>query len=103
MNDFEKQVMTDAIERYGYDAQMLKAVEESSELTVALMHYRDDKATRMEVLDEIADNVIMCSQVATILGFTDEDVEIMVTEKLDRLYNRMKVAEMKEAEDNGSE
>jgi hypothetical protein len=55
-----------AIEHYGKDAQILKAVEELNELAVELMHYRDGKCTEFDVRSELIDVLIMCEQMGLI-------------------------------------
>ena len=103
MNDYENDVMTKAIKRYGSKAQLDKAIEEAGELIVAIAHYRCDKATDFDVLDECADNIVMAHQVATILGYTEDELEKMIAQKLDRLHERMDIEEEKEAEYDGIE
>jgi NTP pyrophosphatase (non-canonical NTP hydrolase) len=60
----ESQLFEQLIDKYGFDAQLLKCVEEMSECSVALMHYRDHKSDKISVCEELADVMIMCRQMA---------------------------------------
>lgn len=80
-------VFEDAIETFGYGPQMRKAVEELAELTVALIHYYDNRATHMDVATEIADVLIMCHQLARITG--EDYVMREYNAKIERLKERI--------------
>jgi len=103
MNIYENDVMSKAIIRYGTKAQLEKAIEEAGELVVAISHYQCDKVMKSDVLDECADNIIMAHQVATILGYSEDELEFAITLKLERLHERMDIEEEKEAEYDGIE
>lgn len=91
----EHEIFEKAIENYGKDHQILKAVEEMSELTKALMKYFDCKDKKMMpiVLDsideEMADVEIMLEQLHLIFN-NDEQVAARREEKIKRLERRMK-------------
>ena len=76
-----------AIETYGRENQIEKAIEEMAELTVALKHHKDNKITRDKVVTEIADVIIMMDQLRIIYGVDVIDAEIK--RKLDRLSSRL--------------
>lgn len=72
-----------AVKKFGVPSQVTKALEELSELSVALLHYYSGKMTIDAVADEIADVEIMCSQLRHIIG--DEIITARKNEKLARL------------------
>jgi NTP pyrophosphatase (non-canonical NTP hydrolase) len=79
-----KKVLKDAIERYGEMRQVLKTIEECSELITAILHhFNDGKVKKRFVAEEVADVMIMCRQMAMILG--EELVAACIDEKINRL------------------
>ena len=58
-----------AIETWGIEAQRNMAFEELGELNTILARDRRGRATKEEILTELADVTIMCEQMATIIGF----------------------------------
>ena len=84
MNIYEQ-----AIEKFGTDHQILKAVEELNELAVALMHYRQGKAGAIDVASEIADVQIMIGQMSFIIDPTHLLIDAALNAKLERLNKRI--------------
>lgn len=78
----------EAIRRYGPAPQVNMAVEECAELIVALRHFDRNRREVASVASEIADVVIMCEQMALLVG--DEAVASEIVRKLDRLEQRMR-------------
>lgn len=78
-------VLNAALATYGHAAQINKTIEECTELSLALQHYRDGKATVEEVVDELADVFIMVTQMRLLFDGVDERVSF----KLNRLTERM--------------
>lgn len=76
-------VLLEAIEKFGIPMQINVAIEEFNECSVALLHYRRAKASREQVVSEIADVIIMARQLAFIFGH--EDVDHAVLRKVERL------------------
>ena len=72
-----------AIDVWGIEAQRNMAFEELGELNTALARDRRGRATREEILTELADVTIMCEQLALFLGYDDYEKEI--DNKLTRL------------------
>ena len=69
----ERQVVYQAaIEKYGEEAQIKKAIEELGELLVSICHYPDGKCSREDLADELADATIMCEQLRQVYGINDE-------------------------------
>lgn len=80
------QIFEQAMDHYGFDKQLLKTMEELAELSVSLMHYRDGKADKWSVCEEIADCIIMCQQMASAMG--KETVESFYIQKMLKLEKR---------------
>ena len=83
MNIYEQ-----AVNKFGADHQILKAVEELNELATALMHYREGKATINQVQDEIVDVSIILNQLEIILGKLPETTIAQKLTKLDKAINQ---------------
>jgi NTP pyrophosphatase (non-canonical NTP hydrolase) len=79
------EVGTRAIRRWGVDAQVGMAIEECAELIVALRHV--DRGREADVASEVADVLIMCAQMACIVGI--DKVASEVERKLSRLSERL--------------
>lgn len=84
----ELQVLSQALKKWGNEAQVHQAVEEMGELIVALHHYRRGRVTKQAVQTEIADVLIMATQLAMIFGLEDVDKERAY--KIARLADRLK-------------
>lgn len=84
-------VLIKAIETFGTRNQEDVAIEEMSELIKALIKHRryNTPETKENILEEIADVMIMICQLTVIHGF---DVNV-VYEKINRLKQRMEGAE----------
>lgn len=92
INEEQRVVLDLAIEIYGDTSQIDKCIEEMSELTKALLKNRYAEEfnvwpTEFDVVEEIADVVIMAEQVAIIYG--EKAVEGKIREKVDRLAKRL--------------
>jgi len=66
MNIFEK-----AVNKYGAENQVRKAVEELTELSVALLHSLDGRGDTENIREEMADVEIMLEQLHVIFGHGD--------------------------------
>lgn len=66
MNIFEK-----AVNKYGAENQVRKAVEELTELSVALLHSLDGRGDTENIREEMADVEIMLEQLHVIFGYGD--------------------------------
>jgi NTP pyrophosphatase (non-canonical NTP hydrolase) len=82
-------ILNSAISKWGSAFQILKTVEESAELSTALMHFLLDppKISREDVIEEIADVMIMIHQMRLMFG--PDAVDRMITQKLRRLRSRL--------------
>lgn len=83
----EKEILQEAINLYGRQAQIDVAVEECAELINAIQKQRRRRVGDKEVIDEIADVRIMTEQLALIFG--EQEVEARRQFKLARLQSRM--------------
>lgn len=90
------EVLQECVATYGAEAQVDMAVEEMSELTKALLKYRrkaaqgskDLEAARENILEEVADVIIMLTQLIMIYGgrdFVQETIENKVDRQIKRL------------------
>ena len=94
------EVLQNAVDTYGKEAQVDMAIEEMSELTKALLkHRRAEKApetwdyekTRQNILEEVADVIIMLTQLLMIYGGR-EIVQDDINQKVRRLKERLALA-----------
>jgi len=60
-----------AVQFYGAENQVRKAVEELTELSVALLHSLDGRGDTENILEEMADVEIMLEQLHVIFGYGD--------------------------------
>lgn len=87
MNDRQKTVLVHAINHFGVEANIDKALEEMGELTTELSRRRLARYDKEKVVEEIADVMITVEKLRIIFGgsLVDEIVE----EKLARLEDEM--------------
>ena len=93
-------IIETAIAKLGEENQMRQTQEELAELIVAINKYeraiKNDgypsyiDYTRKEVIEEMADVLIMFDAVKKMLDIQDEELEHFRTFKLNRLLNRLK-------------
>lgn len=84
----EKACCLRIVNHYGVTNQELKTIEECAELISALLHKARGRATVDEVVDEIADVMIMTQQLSFIYG--QRKVDNRIKEKLDRQIERIR-------------
>ena len=78
------QLYNEAINKFGFKAQIDLAQEECGELIAALSHFKRGRAgSEKEVVEEIADVLIVANQLALIFGV--QDVEAVMQQKHNRL------------------
>lgn len=75
---------------YGPDAQKIQAIQEFSELTQALTKDLNNQGSRENLIEEIADSKIMLEQMQLIFDIEDEDLEKIMTNKIERQLTRIK-------------
>ena len=85
--------MSAALHTFGGRAQTDVCIEEMAELAVAIEHERRGRGSREAVIEEIADVMIMASQMALLYG--EDAVHEVWERKLLRLDRRIKEAKEK--------
>lgn len=65
-----------AIAHWGKQRQVAKAQEECLELSLALAHYWDGRASHAQVVTEVADVLIMAQQMRLVFGPEAVDAEV---------------------------
>ena len=88
-----KAILLRALRVFGPEQQLLKAAEECSEASAAIIRYLGDPEAASHVAEEIADVEIMCFQVRQILG--DAAVDEWKLKKAKRLHDRLEIVERK--------
>ena len=83
-----KEIINKAVVYFGVKNQNKKAVEELTELSLAIQHFEDGKVTKAEVVTEIADVLIMCEQLKIMYG--RQAVEDQVVMKVERLEKKIR-------------
>jgi NTP pyrophosphatase (non-canonical NTP hydrolase) len=85
----QKNIMQNAVRKYGVDAQDDIAIEEMSELTKAIIKNRRYKtfATLESIYEELADVYIMLEQM--MMSLDKDRVQSYVNSKLERLNERL--------------
>ena len=85
-------ILEKAIRHYGAKNQMGVACEESAELIQAIskcLRYKDNIEVRNNLVEEIADVLIMIDQLKIIMNIKDYEIECYRDYKLQRLERRI--------------
>ncbi len=86
MIDCDDETLFQAIQKFGFDKQALVAVEELSELQKEILKSVNRKQNNREHLkEELVDVLIMLRQLVLIYDFTDEELNAVANEKVERL------------------
>lgn len=83
----EEQILRDALETWGADAQINQCCEECGELIAALNHMRRGRGSLAESAEEIADDSLMNKQMRLLVG--PQLVDTIYYQKLLRLKERI--------------
>lgn len=83
----DEKLMIDAIEKWGEMSQIGMAVEECGEFLSAINKYYRGRIDKKEVMEEVADVILMMLQMSVLLGRKDL-LDDMLTQKLLKL-NRL--------------
>ena len=89
MTEEQVKILHDAIQTYGKNSQVDKAIEEMSELTKALLKERQNNGSVDDIIEEIADVHIMLWQLLLIFE-ADWAVDDFIDYKIKRLEKRLK-------------
>lgn len=96
VNKAYRSFLESAVMHYGADMQEDMAIEEMSELTQAIMHFR--RGRKHNIAEEIADVEIMLEQLK-IIHKCDAEVMQYRHDKIVRLARRIQEAKVNESED----
>ena len=87
--DDEVEIMRSAIRKNGKAMQTVVAIEEMSELQKELSKFIRGKGNRDNLIEEVADVLIMVTQIQIMYYIPDDEVERIMHLKLNRLKERM--------------
>lgn len=87
MTDKQIKTLNQAIQTYGKNSQVDKAIEEMSELTKELLKERQNKGSAEHIMEELADVIIMMYQLMMIFNIADFDH--CIDYKIKRLARRL--------------
>lgn len=85
MNLINRDFLYSVVYKYGFENQKIKAIEEMSELILALCKELNHETNNVE--EEIADVIIMIEQLKLI--YDNNNIDKHISYKLKRLKNRM--------------
>ena len=74
---------------YGTKPQIMKAVEETIELSEALIKSLNKGISSDEILDEMADTIIMMKQIQLFCQISDEELSSRIEMKVNRQIHRI--------------
>lgn len=93
LTDRQESILKDAVNLWGEPVQILKAIEEFSELNKALCKYLNNgRSVNHLLIDEMADTFIMWKQLYDhVMDEEDRlDCDIVIAQKLERLKERIR-------------
>ncbi len=90
MNE-EIEIIKSAIQKNGKAMQTVVAIEEMSELQKELTKYIRGMGNRENLKEEVADVLIMITQIQIMYALTDDEIKEIVDFKLKRLKERLEV------------
>lgn len=85
----EIEIMRDAIRKNGKAMQTVVAIEEMSELQKELSKFIRGKGNRDNLIEEVADVLVMITQIQLMYDIPDDEVERIMYLKLNRLKERI--------------
>jgi NTP pyrophosphatase (non-canonical NTP hydrolase) len=87
----ELELYKEALSTWGVSSQLMMAIEEMSELTKEICKYKrfqeKEHNYRESIKEEIADVLIMIEQLKYIFKYTNEDIDLVKQNKLNKLEN----------------
>jgi len=77
------------INHFGKDHQIVKVIEELSELVVCIAKYSNNPSTfnKHRIIDEMSDSLIMLEQLSLILSIKQEQIDSIKFSKIERTLN----------------
>lgn len=94
---YDRIVLKNALDSFGYEIQKDITIEEMAELTKELIKEKRHDDNLDEVIDEIADVYIMICQMIIMYG--EKQVEKRLITKIKRLYARIELVNDKDSKD----
>lgn len=94
MTDVQTEACEFLAKHYGLPSQESKIIEECGELIVAIKHKETGRATKEDVVSELADVIILSKQLEVLYG--SEDVTGEIHRKLQRQLKRINAARLGE-------
>jgi NTP pyrophosphatase (non-canonical NTP hydrolase) len=85
----EIEIIKSAIRKNGKAMQTVVAIEEMSELQKELTKFIRGKGNRENLIEEVADVLVMITQIQIMYALPDDEVERIMHLKLNRLKERM--------------
>lgn len=85
----EIEIMRSAIRKNGKVMQTVVAIEELSELQKELSKFIRGKGNRDNLIEEVADVLIMITQIQIMFALPDDEIKEVVDFKIKRLKERM--------------
>ena len=93
MTDYQRTKAYKIAKHYGLTKQKFQALQELNELSAVLLRRKDQIANRADhinnLIDEIADVLVMIEQIKTLYHIDDNDVSARITFKLNRQIERI--------------
>lgn len=86
---FDKEILNQAIEAYGYDLQTNQLFEEIAELQQAICKARRGFDNKTNLIEELADVYIVLEQLKIMEGISNFDIQGMIDYKMKRLKKRL--------------
>lgn len=100
MTDIEMKIICEQlIDKYG-DKQVVVAIEELSELQKELCKSLRDKTNKENIIEEMADVIIMINQMQMYFKISDEELHQEINYKLNRTKERLLKIEVKDEKEN---
>jgi hypothetical protein len=84
-----EELCKDAVQCWGYNAQVMMVIEEAAELILAVCKFGRGKNTSDHITDELADNRVMAKQLMMMVGITEQEVAARTNFKWNRLRTRL--------------
>jgi NTP pyrophosphatase (non-canonical NTP hydrolase) len=78
-----------AVDKFGRDKQLVVAMEELAELQVEIAHFMRSRGNKKNLMEEMADVLIMLEQVERMAGIDNADVLAVGHKKIERLRERL--------------
>ena len=89
VKDEEIEIIKSAIRKNGKAMQTVVAIEEMSELQKELTKYIRGMGNRENLKEEVADVLIMITQIQIMYGLPDDEIKDVVDFKINRLKERI--------------